>query len=103
MGDIVRTMALVYVLMLCVNKISFYLPLESFSTKYAARPDAFVFRSPESSASGRLYTIKTKNRMVTNTSVVCVLVMSLFSLSIDPLYIIIEELDPISLLHFCKV
>lgn len=40
--------------------------------------------------------------MATNTSVVCVLVMSLFSLSKDLLYIIIEELDPISLLHFCK-
>lgn len=40
--------------------------------------------------------------MATNTSVVSVLVMSLFSLSGELLYIILEELDPISLLHFCK-
>jgi hypothetical protein len=42
--------------------------------------------------------------MATNiTSIVSVLVMSLFSLSRELLLIILEELDPISLLHFCKV
>jgi hypothetical protein len=104
-ANIVQMMASFYVLMpLCVNKIFFDLPLEPFSTKYAVCPDAFVFWSPASSASGRLCTIKTKDRMATNiTSIVSVLVMSLFSLSRELLLIILEELDPISLLHFCKV
>lgn len=41
--------------------------------------------------------------MATNTTlIVSVLVMSLFSLSRELLLIVLEELDPISLLHFCK-